>query len=241
MVQVTISWQPGAVKGRSVAQTNNLIAEACRMWQRVCGIQFLAGQFGWPSTITIYPYAGPMAGAMVAYTATRQILYSTTQQFPSDNWTRSAFAHEIGHCFGWAHSSNSLPENLMFWKGPSLFYHSASEARRARQQFSQPSRKEQPYSIYWLKQEIARLKKLKPVPTKDVQAREAQLKRIQAEWKAIDGITHTAFPVPENSICECFGKARKLQVASHDWQSVFTELRSSEYLQEVKEATLLGI
>ena len=223
---ITITWQPGAVRGRSVAQTSQLIIEACRMWQKVCGVKFATGQFGWPSTITIYPYAGQMAGAMVAYTSTRQILYSTTQQFPSDNWTRAAFAHEIGHCFGWGHSSNNLPENLMFWKGPSLFYHAASEARRARQQFGQPPRKDQPYSIYWLKQEIARFKKLKPTPTAQIKAMEIQLKRIQAEWRAIDGITHVSTDVAE-PICECFGKSRT-QVASTDWQSVFEELRLME-------------
>lgn len=227
MSQVTITWQPGAVKGRSVAQTSQLIIEACRMWQKVCGVQFATGKFGWPSTITIYPYAGQMNGAMVAYTATRQILYSTTQQFPSDNWTRSAFAHEIGHCFGWGHSANSLPENLMFWRGPSLFYHAAAEAKRARGQFGQPPRKDKPYSIYWLQQEIARFKKLRPVPTAQIKAMEVQLKRVQAEWKAIDGITHVATTVAE-PIHECFAKSRT-QVASTDWQAVFEELRQQEY------------
>jgi hypothetical protein len=198
------------------------------MWQKVCGVRFATVPFGFPSTITVYPYAGKMAGAMVAYTATRQILYSTVQQFPSDNWTRAAFAHEIGHCFGWGHSSNSLPEHLMFWKGPSLFYHAAAEARRARQQFGQPPRKAQPYSIYWLKQEIARMKNLKPTPTKGIQDRQAQLKRVQAEWRAIDGITHVADQVPVDPICECFGTGRT-QVASNDWQTIFEELRASEY------------
>ena len=229
MAQITITWQPGAVRGRSVAQTDRLIIEACQMWQKICGVQFLTGPFGRPSTITIYPYAGKMAGAMVAYTATRQILYSTSQQFPSDNWTRAAFAHEMGHCFGWAHSPNSLPEHLMFWKGPSLFYPAAAEAKRARGQFGQPRSKPQPYSIYWLKQEIARLKKLTPFPTAEVKSREDQLKRVQAEWRAVDGITHLAAPAPETSICECFGKAGRAQALSNDWPSIFAELRAKEY------------
>lgn len=228
MPNVTITWKPGAVRGRTVAQTDRLIVEACQMWQKVCGVQFLAGQFGWPSTITIYPYAGQMAGAMVAYTSTRQILYSTTQQFPSDNWTRAAFAHEIGHCFGWGHSPNNLPENLMFWKGPSLFYHAAMEAKKARAQFGQPKAKVKPYSITWLQGEIARLKKIKPLPTKDISAREAQLKRVQAEWKSIGDPMFVSDHVAD-PICECFGKSGRTQVASNDWPSIFAELRAKEY------------
>lgn len=241
MVQVTISWQPGAVKGRSIQQTDAMIIKACQYWQMVSGIQFIRGPFGYPTTFTIYPWSKPMAGAMVAYPATRQILYSTIQQYPHDWWTIGALGHELGHCVGWGHVDPKLAEHLMNPKGSNLYYFTAAEARRARQQFGQPRSKYKPVSITWLQGEIKRLKALKPVPTKDVQAREAQLKRVQAEWKALDGITHTAFPVPENSIRECFGKSKKLRVASQDWQSVFAELRSSEYMEEVKEATLLEI
>jgi hypothetical protein len=193
------------------------------MWQKVCGVRFATGKFGWPSTITIYPSAQKMAGAMVTYTATRQIIYSTTQQFPSDDWTRMAFAHEIGHCFGWSHSSNNLPENLMFWKGSSLFYHAANEARRARQQFGQPSSKTLPYSIYWLKQKIAELKKLKQSTT----VLEAQLKRVQAEWKAIGDPFFAALPKAKVEICECFSNS-PVMVQSRNWEYEFKLLREKE-------------
>lgn len=228
MSTVTITWQPGSVKGRSVQQTDRLITEACQMWQRVCGVQFLVGPFGLPSAITIYPYAGQMAGAMVAYPATRQILYSTVQQYPSDHWTRAAFAHEIGHCFGWVHSANNLPEHLMHWKGSSVFYHAAAEAQRARSQFGRPLSRSKPWSITWVQQEIVRLRRIKPLPTASIQTREAQLKRLQAEWRAIDGITHVSTEITDHeSVCECFHRSR-YQVDATDWLSVFAELRSME-------------
>jgi len=115
----------------------------------------------------------------------------------------------------------------MFWKGPSLFYHAAMEARRARSQFGQPQGKPLPYSIYWLKQEIARLKKLKPLPTKEIANREAQLKRVQAEWKAIGDPMFVSADVVE-PICECFGKSTRTQVASNDWPFIFADMRANE-------------
>jgi hypothetical protein len=115
----------------------------------------------------------------------------------------------------------------MHWKGSSVFYHAAAEAQRARSQFGRPSSRSKPWSITWVQQEIVRLRRIKPLPTASIQTREAQLKRLQAEWRAIDGITHVASSLKAIGVCECFGTVSK--VASRtNWTQVFEELRASE-------------
>lgn len=108
---ITVTWQPGAVRGRSVAQTDRLIIESLQMWQKVCGVRF------------------------------------------------------------------------------------------------------------------ARLKKLKQSTT----SREAQLKRVQAEWRAIGDplfLSDTQGPV-EASIFECFSDSQQI-VQSRNWIDVFRNMRAEE-------------
>lgn len=232
---ITISWQSGALKGMSVQQTNNLIIGACQMWQKVCKVQFAILPFGYPTTITVYPWYRPMNGAMVAYPATRQILYSAITNM-KPQWARMAFAHEIAHCFGWGHSPTSRPEDLMHPKGSSVFYFSASEARRTRQQFGNPTRKVIPESITFVKSEIARLKRIKPqtsTTAKWIKDRQNQLARLQREWKSIGDPKWVNYVVSSEEVCECFKE--KQEVSSTDWKSVFFELRRKE-LKELKNA-----
>jgi len=130
---VTVSWYPGALRGYSQAETQKMIIEALQQWQAVCGVQFGAVPPGYPTRITIYPYtAGNPPWAMAAYPSTGQILYSTTANFKRD-WAVMAFAHEIGHCFGWGHTTR--PEAMMFTRGSSVMYMDYAEGRQARTQF----------------------------------------------------------------------------------------------------------
>jgi hypothetical protein len=224
---LTISWQPGALNGMSVQQTSNLIIGACQMWQKVCRVQFATLPFGHPTTITIYPWSRPMNGWMVAYPATRQILYSTIHKM-EPRWARMAFAHEIGHCFGWGHSPTSRVEDLMHPKGSTVFYFAAHEARRTRQQFGNPSRRVVPESITFVKSEIARLQKIRPQTStiaKQIKDRQNQLARLQREWKAI-GDPHFASQPKASSVCECFGEPTKTN--SYDWLPIFEKLRELE-------------
>ena len=231
-MNLTISWQPGALKGMSVQQTTNLIIGGCQMWQKVCRVQFSILPFGRPTTITVYPWSKPMNGWMVAYPATRQILYSTLQTM-DPRWARMAFAHEIGHCFGWGHSPTSRVEDLMHPKGSSIFYFAAHEARRTRQQFGNPPHRHRPESIDFVKSEIARLKRIKPqtdAVKKQIKDRENQLARLQREWKAIGDPHFAAKPKIATQVCECFTEPGSSN--STDWVEVFAKLRAEEYVHQ---------
>ena len=230
---LTISWQPGALRGMSQAQTQQLIIGGCQMWQKVCRVQFATLPFGYPTTITVYPWSRPMQGVMVAYPATRQILYSTLVTL-TPQWARMAFAHEIGHCFGWGHSPTSRVEDLMHPRGSSVFYFSANEARRTRGQFGNPSRRTIPESITFVKNEIARIKRIRPqtdATRKQIKDRETQLARLQREWQSIGDPRWVNYDAPIGGVCQCFGKTD--EVGTEDWQNVFAELRASEVRQDV--------
>jgi hypothetical protein len=227
---LTISWQPGALKGMTKQQTDAVIIGGCQMWQKVCGIRFAVLPFGYPTTFTIYPWNRPMNGVMVAYPATRQILYSTLVAL-TPQWARMAIAHELAHCVGWGHSPTSRVEDLMHPRGSSVFYFSANEARRTRQQFGNPPRRVVPESITFVKSEIARIKKIKPQTTttaKQIKDREAQLTRLQREWQSIGDPKWVKAPAPATDICECFASDNKVGSVETDWESVFRKLRAGE-------------
>lgn len=132
---VTVSWYPGTLKGYSQTETQRIIIEAMQQWQSVSGVQFGTLPAGNATDITIYPYtqANP-PWAMATYPSTGQILYATTKKFERD-WAVTAFAHEIGHCFGWGHADTSRLESLMHPKGSSVRYFDVTDAKRARNQF----------------------------------------------------------------------------------------------------------
>jgi hypothetical protein len=165
---------------------------------------------------------------MVAYPATRQILYSTLQTM-EPRWARMAFAHEIAHCFGWGHSATSKVEDIMHPKGSTVFYFSAQEAQRTRRQFGNPSHRWRPESIDFVKSEIARLKRIRPQTAqtkKWIKDRENQLARLQREWRAIGDPQFVSAKKPVTGVCECFGDGKVTEV--QDWVSVFERLRASE-------------
>ena len=227
-MQLTISWQPGALRGMTEAQTSNLIVGACQMWQKVCGVRFGILPFGRPTTVTVYPWSRPMNGWMVAYPATRQILYSTLQTM-DPRWARMAFAHEIAHCFGWGHSATSKVEDIMHPKGSSVFYFAAHEAQRTRRQFGNPSHRHRPESIDYVKSEIARLQRIRPqtdATRKQIADRQAQLARLQREWRAIGDPQFVSAKKPNTGVCQCFGDSQATEL--QDWVSVFERLRAAE-------------
>ncbi len=240
MIQLTISWQPGSFKGMTVAQTDQLIMGGCQIWQQQTGVRFYVVRFGVPSTITVYPWHQPMPGVMVAYTATRQILYTTLVKL-EPVWARMAIAHELGHCFGWGHSPTNKPEDLMHPKGSSVYYFAAAEARRARAQFGQPNPKYPPESILFLNTEIKRLQgELKKAPANGKAAIQTQINdrikqrdRIRAEWRAIGDPINVAQPT-EHGVSECFSSGLtnvSTNVSTDYWRSIFSSLRQNELKQ----------
>lgn len=166
---ITVSWYPGAMKGKSVKQTEALIVGGLQMWQKETQVQFGVLPAGQKTQLTFYPYDKPFNGAMGAYVSTGQIIYSTLLNFP-DIWARMAIAHEVAHCFGWGHTSNA--EDLMYTRGSSVYYFSPQEGKRAWKQFGKHTRYRTPESLIYLG------KKLRPATTSYIQARD-QWKKYQ--------------------------------------------------------------
>lgn len=142
---VTVSWQPGALKGYSVAETSQFIFQAMQWWQTLCGVRFGTLPFGNRTDITIYPYSGNMNGAfMGAYVETGQIIY-TTRTEAERPFCVTAFAHEIGHCFRLGHVDREGA--LMYWRGSVDRYFDTIEARAAWGRFGRFTGWHWPYSL----------------------------------------------------------------------------------------------
>ena len=112
-----------------------------------------------------------------------------------------------------------------------MFYFSANEARRTRQQFGNPRRRVVPESITFVKSEIARIKKIKPQTTttaKQIKDRKGQLARLQREWQSIGDPKWVKAPARAIDICECFASDHKVGSVETDWESVFRKLRAGE-------------
>ena len=142
---ITVSWQPGALKGYSVAETSAMIVQAMQWWQSLCGVRFGTLPFGHRTDITIYPYDGNMNGAfMGAYVETGQIIYTTRVETDRD-FCLTAFAHEIGHTFGLGHVDREGA--LMYWRGSVDRYFDPIEARASWNRFGRFTGWHWPYSL----------------------------------------------------------------------------------------------
>lgn len=149
---ITVSYQPGALKGFSVAETTQFLIRGMQMWQSVCGVRFGTVPFGTPSHITVYPYSGNMNGAyMGTYVQTRQIIYTTNAPAPRD-FPATAFAHEIGHCFRLGHVNR--PEALMYTRGSQVRYFDHIEGRASWGRFGRFSGSHWPWSLRFVGDQI---------------------------------------------------------------------------------------
>ena len=143
---ITVSWYPGNLKTYSQQETAQLIVGGLQDWQAVSAVRFGVLPAGQKTDITFYPYTQPVPWAMAAYQQTGQILYSTRQTFQRD-WARMAFAHEVGHIFGWGHATNNRTESLMHPRGSSVMYFDHNDARRAWSQFGKFTTPHRPRSL----------------------------------------------------------------------------------------------
>lgn len=177
---VTISWYPGALKGYSQAETQQMIVEACQQWQSVSGVRFGTLAAGQPTRITIYAYTKTNPPwAMATYPSTGQILYATTKKFERD-WAVMAFAHEFAHCFGWGHADNKRVESMMHPRGSSVRYFDVWDATRARRQFGYSSAPYHwPYSLKYVGDKI---RQREPAYNEAVTNYEAA----KSEWETAD-------------------------------------------------------
>lgn len=219
---ITVSWQPGALKGYSVQQTWNMLIRGLQYWQSVCRVRFGTLPPGTTADIRIYPFSGNMNGAfMGTYVQTRQIIF-TTNVWADRDYCAMAFAHEIGHCFGLDHVNR--PEALMYWRGSQVRYFDHIEGRASWQRFGKYTGKHWPYSLTFVGAKVRQAKleweKLRDKRNKEKdKAKRAELNkqtkaahdklvqinniwlRIRREWESVGGITLDAPSPQESYLC----------------------------------------
>jgi len=203
----TVSWQPGALKGYSVVETQQIIIRGLQMWSAVSRVRFGVVPHGSPAHITFYPYSGNMNGAFMAtYMATRQVLYSTQIHAPR-HFCTMAIAHEVGHCFGLLHTNR--PESLMFTRGSEVMYFDAIEGRAAWNRFGKFTGSHWPWSLQFVGDQI--------------RSHQAEYNSADTNWKKFRDLRDRETDVP---------KRRQLNTLTLEWlakrHQVHTKLAAAD-------------
>lgn len=167
---ITVSWQPGNLKGYSVNETSQMIVEALQKWQSICGVRFATGPLQ-QAQMRFYPYSGNMNGAfMGTYISTGQIIYSTNLYAPRHQCVM-AIMHEIGHYLSQSGTHSNRDEALMHPRGSSVMYFDHIEAQAVWRRFGKFTGYHFPYSLTFVGDKV--------------KARKSEWENLDKEWKAL--------------------------------------------------------
>ena len=173
MITYSIGWYPGTIKGLTQGQTTTAIIGGLQMWMKVCRVRFVNIVPGQRPDITFEPYPSS-SWAMGAHQETGRILFSTLISMHR-HWARMAFAHELGHIFGWGH--HNRPDGLMHPNGSKVFYFDADEGVRTWQQFDKYRGTHRAESLDYLRPVLQRL-------TLAFEAADKRYKNADAAWQS---------------------------------------------------------
>jgi len=202
MITYRIGWYPGTIKGLTQSQTTTAIIGGMQMWMKVCRVRFVNIVPGQSPDITFEPYPSN-SWAMAAHQQTGRILFSTLISMRAD-WARMAFAHELGHIFGWGH--HNRPDGLMHPNGSKVLYFDANEGVRTWTKFGKYLGTHRAESLDYLRPELQRLTRAfeesdKRYKTADAAWQSATLKMIQAKQRR-DQSSNVIYRQQQNEIIE---------------------------------------